>query len=78
MNSSEDYIANFNGRICRSMMFPQHLSLRCSEAVVNELTSELKIAETTFDVVIHVVDMTRRAVEKFNWRYQTTRNVETR
>ncbi len=62
MDSGEDYIAFFSGRICHSTMFPQHLSF------VNELMSELKIAETTFDVVIHVVDRTRLAVEKFIWK----------
>ncbi len=50
------------------MLFPQHLNLRCSEAIVNELISELKIAETTSDVIIHVADKTRRAVEKFIWK----------
>ncbi len=49
------------------ILFPQHLSLRCSEAIVNEPMNEMKIAET-FDVVIHVVDRTRRAVEKFIWK----------
>ncbi len=39
-----------------------------SEAIVNELMSEMKIAKTTFDVVIQVVDAMRRAVEKFIWK----------
>ncbi len=35
---------------------------------MNELMSELKIVETTFDVVIHVVDRTWCAVQKFIWK----------
>ncbi len=34
---------------------------------MNKLMSVLKIAETTFDVVIRVVDRTRHAVKKSIW-----------
>ncbi len=35
---------------------------------MNKLMREMKIVETTFDVVIHVVDWTRGTVEKFTWK----------
>ncbi len=43
-------------------------SLRCSEAIMNGLMSVLKITQTIFDVVIHVVDRTLRAIKKFVWK----------
>ncbi len=69
VNASENDITYLDGGICYSaVLFLQHLTLQRSEATMDDLMCVLKIAQTTLDVVIHVVGRTRSTVKKLIWK----------